>query len=333
MLSTKENFLETIKKDGKPDRVVVQWGPLETVFMIDPCMKYTRGMREKGKTVIDRWGTTITWPEDQPAAVPHVTSENKVIKDIENWRNEVKVPDLIANCSTGWEPAQELVQKIHDEDKLAMGFMGTGMFEQIHALMGFEDALMGLLTDPEDMDDLIEAIFNYRCTYAQLLVDNLKIDAICSHDDWGTKTSLFMKPETWREFFKERYRKFYKIFKDAGIIVIHHADSYCEPIAEDMVDVGIDVWQGALYTNDIPAIQKKLGGRMAIMGGIDSGLDLDTTPEEALRAEVRRAMDEYVPGGNFIPNLPNGLKNGAIFPRTDQIIDDEIRKYRGKFFK
>jgi len=43
-------------------------------------------------------------------------------------------------------------------------------------------------------------------------------------------------------------------------------------------------------------------------------------------------MDEYVPGGHFIPNLPNGLKNGAIYPKTDKIIDDEIRKYRGKFF-
>jgi len=332
MLSVKDNFLETITKGGNPDRVVVQWGPLEPIMMLDPCMVYTRGMREKGKTVIDRWGTTITWPEDQPAAVPHVTSENKVIKDVEKWQDYLKVPDLIANCSTGWEPAQEKVKQIREAGNMAMVFMGTGMFEQLHSLMGFEDALMCLLSDPDEMDEILEEIFKYRCTYAKLLVDNLKPDAVCSHDDWGTKISLFMSPDTWRTFFKERYRKFYKIFKDAGVLVVHHADSYCEPIVEDMVDVGIDVWQGALYTNNIPKIQKELDGRMAIMGGIDSGLDLDTTPEEELRAEVRRAMDEYVPGGNFIPNLPNGLRNGAIFPRTDEIIDDEIRKYRGKFF-
>ena len=332
MLSVKENFLETIKKGGKPDRVVVQWGPLVPIMMIDPCMIYTRGMREKGKTVIDRWGITIVWPEDQPASVPHVTAENKVVKDITKWRDYVKVPDLIANCSTGWEPAQDLVKKIRAEDGLAMAFMGTGIFEQLHALMGFEDALMGLLSDPDEIDELIEAIFEFRCTYAKLLIDNLQPDVICSHDDWGTKTSLFMSPDTWRTFFKERYRKFYKLFKDAGVLVVHHADSYCEPIAEDMAEIGIDVWQGALYTNNIPKIQKTLDGKMAIMGGIDAGLDWDTTPEEALRAEVRRAMDEYVPGGHFIPNLPNGLKNGAIYPKTDKIIDDEIRKYRGKFF-
>lgn len=31
--------------------------------------------------------------------------------------------------------------------------------------------------------------------------------------------------------------------KDHGVIVMHHADSFMEPIIEDMVDLGIDIWQ------------------------------------------------------------------------------------------
>ena len=65
---------------------------------------------------------------------------------------------------------------------------------------------------------------------------------------------------------------------------------------------------------------------MGLMGGIDAAVvDIKNVLEEVIRAEVLRSCEEYVPGGNFIPNLPNGLGNGAIHPRTDQIIDDEIR--------
>ena len=333
MLSVKENFLETIKKGGKPDRVVVQWGPLYPIIG-DPCSQYVRGMREKGKNVYDRWGVYIIWPEDQPAALPQVTAENKVVKDITRWRDYLKVPDIAAAAANGWDEAKAQAKKIREDGGMVMGFMGTGMFEQMHALMGFEDALMAMLAEPEAADELLETIYEYRSAYAKLLIDNLQPDAILSHDDWGTKTSLFMSPDTWRSLFKNRYRRFYKKFKDVGTLVIHHADSYCEPIVEDMAEIGIDIWQGVLPQNDIPKIQKILDGRMALMGGIDSAVvDSKDATEEIIRAEVRRACDEYVPGGNFIPNLPNGMRNAAIFPKTDQIIDDEIRKYRGKFFK
>ena len=53
---------------------------------------------------------------------------------------------------------------------------------------------------------------------------------------------------------------------------MHHADSFMEPIIEDMVDLGIDIWQGTLPQNDIPKLQKQLNGRMTLMGGIDASI-------------------------------------------------------------
>ena len=76
------------------------------------------------------------------------------------------------------------------------------------------------------------------------LIDGLQPDVIFSHDDWGTKNALFMKPEMWREFFKEPYRRFYGYIRSRGVIAIHHADSYLVPIVDDMAEIGIQVWQG-----------------------------------------------------------------------------------------
>ena len=73
----------------------------------------------------------------------------------------------------------------------------------------------------------------------KLLVDNLKPDIILSHDDWGSKNTLFMSPETWREMIKPQYAKIYGYAVDHGVMVMHHADSFMEPIVEDMVaDLG-----------------------------------------------------------------------------------------------
>lgn len=325
MLTPKQNFLETLKADGKPDRLVNQYQPLVPI-MNDPLQKYTRGNRVRGKTSVDRWGTEILFPEDAPGPMPHVTEDNKVCPDITEWQKYVKVPDLAANCSDGWEDAKAAAAEVDRDQYLTMGFMGTGVFEQTHFLMGFEDTLMNFLLEPDDMKDLVATVAEYRFQYTKLLVDNLKPDVILSHDDWGAKHSLFMAPDIWREFFKEHYRRIYGYMKDHDVIVIHHADSFLEPIVEDMAEIGIDIWQGVLPENDIPGIQKTLNGRMTLMGGLDSGIDQVDAPEEIIRANVRKACEAYGPGGHYIPCMTYGL-SGTIYPHVDPIIADEIERY------
>lgn len=329
MLTKRENFLQTIKKGGKPDRLVDDYTPFVPI-MVDPVQRYTRGNRVKGKTTKDRWGTEIAWPEDQVFAMPHVTKENQVIKDITHWRDYVTVPDLVANC-TDWTDALEKKASIDANEQLSLSFMGTGCFEQMHMLMAFDECLINLVLHKKEMDELAEAIGEFRFTYIKLIVDNLKPDAIISHDDWGSKNNLFMKPELWRRYFKPYYKKMYEYAKANGIIVIHHADSFCEPIVEDMVDCGVDVWQGVLPSNDILRLQKELDGRMALMGGVDSFIDRADSTEEEIRAEVRRVCSTYGPGGNFIPSITYGLA-GSIYPHVDPILHDEIGRYNQEVY-
>ena len=95
----------------------------------------------------------------------------------------------------------------------------------------------------------------------------------------------------------------------------------------DMVELGFDVWQGVLPQNDIPKLQKQLAGRMTLMGGIDASIvDRADSTEEEIRREVRRACEEYAPGGHFIPCITYGGP-GCLFPHVDPSIDDEIDRY------
>ena len=64
----------------------------------------------------------------------------------------------------------------------------------------------------------------------------------------------------------------------------NHADSYLAPIVEDMAEIGIQVWQGVLPENDIPALQQKLHGRLVLMGGMGAAIDrADAAPGAGCR--------------------------------------------------
>ena len=331
MLTPKQNLLETLKfKDGHPECLCNSFTMFRGIPG-DPCFKLIRGNRIRGTTSYDQWGTLILFPEDAPAAVPLVTAENQVIKDITEWQKYVKVPDLMGKCQEGWEAAIEAEKAIDHEKYLTMVVMGTGIFEQLHMLMTFEDTLMNMLLEPEAMQELIDVICEYRLTYMKLIVEHLHPDLIVSHDDWGSKTSLFFSVETWRELFKEPYRKLYDYLHANNVIVMHHGDSFMEPLVEDMAEIGVDIWQGVLPDNNIPKICELVGDRMLLMGGIDSVIDRADVTEEEIRMETRKACDAYGHLPGFWPGMPYGGP-GTIYPEVEKSVIDEIDRYNKEHY-
>ena len=108
---------------------------------------------------------------------------------------------------------------------------------------------------------------------------------------------------------------------------MHHADSFMEPIVEDMMELGIDIWQGVLPQNDIGKLQTQLRGRMTLMGGIDAAVvDRENSTEQEIRTHVRDACERFGHGGHFIPCITYGGP-GTIYPESDKYINDEIDLY------
>ena len=331
MLTKRENFIETIR-GGKPDRLVKQYEAF-AIDRKDPLTNFVRGERYAGMPpMYDAWGTRIVWPAGEPGATPDPMY--KVLEDVSEWKDLVKFPDLIANCSAEeiWGPYIESVSKVNRDEQMVMTVATTGVFERLLFLMGFEDTLCNFMLDPEAMRDLAMAIGECRYNGFKLIVENAHPDAILTHDDWGSKHNLFIQPQLWRDIVKPAYKKSYDYLHEKGVLIVHHADSFCEPIIEDMIELHIDVWQGVLPQNDIPKLQKQIAGRMALMGGIDAAVvDRADSTEEEIRREVRRVCTEYAVNGHFIPCITYGGP-GTIFPHVDAVIDDEINRCSKMFY-
>lgn len=330
MLSLKENVMETLKH-GKPDAFVNEWEPFPQVW--GPMTSYLLPLGPGGGRAINPWGVTLEWGEGEPGAMPIVNDETKVCPDVTRWREYVKIPDIRkAMDEADWTQAKADAEKFRAEGKFPMAWVFTGLFEQCHYLMGFEDTLMNLLLEPEAMHELIAEIAKFKKLQVEILIEKIHPEVIMFHDDWGSKLNLFMQPDVWREFFKDHYKEIYGLMKENGIITMHHADCYCQPIVQDMVDVGIDIWEGVIPTNDIQKIKEMTNYKLTLMGGIDAQLiDRPDATEAEIRAEVARACKDYHEGGCFIPCLPYGGE-GSIFPGVNDIIMDEVRNQSKIYF-
>ena len=115
MLTKKQNLLETIH-GGNPDRYVNQYEALALVYGTPYTVR--NPMPQKGgPNVKNAWGVTISFPEGMPGPFPVHDTEHIVCKDLTNWRDYVKAPNVIFS-EEEWEPFIKEVEKIEKSLKI-----------------------------------------------------------------------------------------------------------------------------------------------------------------------------------------------------------------------
>ena len=287
LLTKRQNLLETIR-GGNPDRFVNQFEALEFIYG-DPHVKRNRGALKPGAEIINAWGVTIRFPEGLPGPFPVHDEEHIVLKDVTKWKEIVKFPSLDYPAEA-WSEAIEASNKIDRNEKFATSAIVPGVFDHLHYLMGMDEALISFYTEPEALKELVGAITEWELEYARLICDYLRPDAILHHDDWGSQISTFLSPEMFDEFIFPAYKRIYGYFKSRGVeLVVHHSDSYAATLVPYMIDMGIDIWQGCIDTNNVPELIAQYGGKISFMGAINNGIvDVPGWTEELISDYVEK---------------------------------------------
>ena len=322
-LTTRENLIETMK-GGKPERFVKQYEAFGIVFTAANRARNNPKPGELNK--INNWGVTISWADGQPGAFPVHTPDKIVCKDIEEWQEYVKKPSLQFS-EAEWEIDQAAVEKIDRSKQWVMPFVAPGIFEQCHYLAEIQNVLIAFYDCPDELKELIKYITEWELELAEVTCDHLHPDGLFHHDDWGTQINTFTDPDMFAEFFLEPYKEVYGYWKSRGVeLIAHHSDSYAETLVPYMIEMGIDVWQGVMTTNDMPKIIKEYGDKITLMGGINSAsVDYDGWTKDVVDAEVKRACDWCGPY-HFIPGASQGL-GVSTFPGMYDYMQESIDNY------
>ena len=141
------------------------------------------------------------WESAVPGSTPAPDCSTHVLDDITEWRDVVKFPDLDA---WDWDRAVKLdaLDEIDRDANIVSLVVLTGLWERLHILMGFEEALCSLLEEPEEVGAFFDAMVEYKIKLIDKLAEYYKPDVILFHDDWGTQAGPFFSPDLWRELIK-----------------------------------------------------------------------------------------------------------------------------------
>lgn len=330
MLTKKQNLLETIR-GGHPDRFVNQFEAFKIVKN-SPYFANNPAPARGELNIVDAWGVTQSFPEGTPGAFPVHTPEKIVIKDITHWRDYVKAPQ-VKYPEAAWEPYLEMVDQIDRNEYFVTPMVYPGIFERCHYLLEIQNCLINFYEEPEAMHELIDFITEWELAYAEEFCTHYHPDALFHHDDWGSQISTFLSPDMFAEFYVPAYKKVYGYYKEHGVqVIVHHSDSFAATLVPYMIDMGIDIWQGVMNSNNIPELIKQYGGQISFMGGIESAkVDYPGWTMEDVERETAKTCQEngklyYIPGTTIGGPM-------SIFPGVYQAVSEEIDKQSKICFK
>ena len=305
MLTKRQNLLETIH-GGNPDRFVNQYEAF-AIQMATPMSMHSPRPQYGEHNVVDAWGVSRSYPIGTPGAFPDHDEAHILLKDPTQWREILKAPKVVYS-EEEWKPFVDAANAVDRNEQFVTTFYAPGIFEQCHYFMEISNCLINFYEEPEAMHEIIDFITDYEITYAAEVCKYIKPDALFHHDDWGSQLSTFISPAMFEEFFLPAYKKLYGFYKANGVeIIMHHSDSYAATLVPYMIEMGIDIWQGVMRSNNIKELMEKYKGQITFMGGIDSAtVDYEGWTDEVVAARVKEACEEF---GKlyFIPSASQGL--------------------------
>jgi uroporphyrinogen decarboxylase len=183
-------------------------------------------------------------------------------------------------------------------------------------LMGMEELLMAIVTEPDLVNGLVEMSVNYNLELAKEVASR-GVRIVYTGDDIAYNKGPLMSPKHFREMFYPGFCRVVSGFKELGLYVIKHSDGNLWPIMDMIIDSGIDCLDpiDPLAGMDLGEVKAKYGHRVALKGNVDCA-DLMTfgTPDEVVEA-TKLALRQGMPGGGFILSSSNSI-HSAVKPEN-----------------
>jgi uroporphyrinogen decarboxylase len=268
-MSPRENWVRAVTFDH-PHHI-----PYEDVIR---NVEFEGDMMWMGEKGMDRWG--VTWEYELEEYLPMVKDHPlKSPDDIDRYRPPGPVFRLK-------QSTLEMLETVDRERFVLMGFQPTILFERAWFLMGMDNLLVCMLTEPERVKHLLDAIMDHQVAIAEQYV-TCAIDGIFLGDDYGTQQALIMSPDLWREFIKPRVARLTQVYKRADKWILFHSCGHITEILDDLIEIGIDIINPCqARANDLSEWGERFSGRVVFNGGVDTQYTMMLGTPDQVREET-----------------------------------------------
>jgi uroporphyrinogen decarboxylase len=194
-------------------------------------------------------------------------------------------------------------------------------------LMGMQELLMAIVTEPELVKGLVDMSVTINLELAkEVAARGVKI--VYTGDDIAYNKGPLMSPKHFRELFYPGFCRVISGFKELGLYVIKHTDGNLWSILDMIIDSGIDCLDpiDPQAGMDLGEVKAKYGDRVALKGNVDCAqLMTFGTPEEVIEA-TKDALRVGMPGGGFILSSSNSI-HSAVKPENYAALMHAWREY------
>ena len=193
------------------------------------------GDKTKRET-LDEWG--CTWSRSEVKNMGQVTGH-----PLDEWSKlkDYKFPNPC--YPVFWEGIEER-SRIIDASKYIKTGIFMVLFERLHALRGFENVMLDLYIERENLEALADRIVEFDIGIIKNTAIRFPglIDGISFTDDWGTEQAAFISTELFDEVFLPCYKKIFDACHEAGWHVWLHSCGKITQLVPSLINAGVDVF-------------------------------------------------------------------------------------------
>ena len=276
------------------------------------------------RTTVDEWG--CLWERSEQDNMGQVTGH-----PLDDWAklNMLQWPD--PDDPAFYEGME--ARFMETNGKYVMSGIFMLLFERIHALRGFSNALADLYLERENIEKLADRIVDFNLGIIANLSERFsnQIHGMWFTEDWGTQEQLMIRPALWREFFKPRYQRIFDAVHAAGWHVWLHSDGRINVIIDDLLEVGVNVLNlQQPLVNGIDEIGEHFVGRVCFESSCDIQHTLPMkSPEEVEREAEALAQRWTTTGGGFILSVDENVHDLHIpLPNVNVMVETFLKHDR-----
>ncbi|HBG28563.1 MAG: hypothetical protein A2Y10_19970 [Planctomycetes bacterium GWF2_41_51] len=221
----------------------------------------------------------------------------------------------------------------YGNDYFIIGDCELSLFELAWQLTGLEKHMMALAMQEEWLNPLYDKVEIWTTGIA-LQLAKLSVDAIWFGEDLGSQNSTIISPSMWRELFKPRYKRIFKLLKKEkpDLLIIMHSDGAVAPLLDDFIEIGVDVYnpvQPNVPGSDPKSLKDKYGDSISFFGGVDQQKLLPEGNEENIRDEIKNRCQTLGANGGYLL-APAHIIQGDVSPETVKLMIEATKEY-GKY--
>lgn len=216
---------------------------------------------------------------------------------------------------------EEAFRILNQENRaLIVSNMSAGIFELYMYTRGFADGYPDWARDQPLVQKILRKYTDMQLIYWEKIFETLAgipIDVVQMSDDLAGQHGMLVSPNSYHKYLKPLHREIFDyLHAKTDAKIFFHSCGGIRPIIPDLIEVGVDILNPVQVNAsgmDSAELKREFGADLTFWGGgVDTqeAFDQRFSPTD-VRADVRRRLDDLMPGGGFVFNPVHNIQGNV----------------------